>query len=112
MFPFSFLFQPSSFSILQIVYGSYPDRSVAVRRLLPRLPDQVLDALPDVRHPLLLLGGRGGVHGEALAPAADQPPVLALLGVIQRLQAHVLQMGTPDEHMVTTSLSFEAEQHQ
>ena len=45
------------------------------RRLLAALLDEVLDALFDVGHPLLLLGGRGGVHGERLAPRADQPAV-------------------------------------
>ena len=61
------------------------------RRLLAALLDEVLDALFDVGHPLLLLGGRGGVHGERLSPRADQPAVHEDALVLQRPQLHLLE---------------------
>ena len=61
------------------------------RRLLAAPLDEVLDALFDVGHPLLLLGGRGGVHGERLSPRADQPAVHEDALVLQRPQLHLFE---------------------
>ena len=52
------------------------------RRRFAALLQQVIHTLPDVVHPLGLLGGRGGVDGEGLGGRLDEPAVaqLALVG--------------------------------
>ena len=50
---------------VDLVVG-HPDGGVVAGGLLAALGQQILDALVDVRHPLLLLRSRRGVHGEGL----------------------------------------------
>jgi len=61
----------------------HPDRSMLVHCLFSRLPQQILDTLVDVGHPLLLLCCCGSEHCEGLAPCTNEPTILELSLILQ-----------------------------
>lgn len=69
----------------------HPDGGVLARRRLAALLDQVIHALPDVVHPLRLLGGGGGVDGEGLGGRLDEPAVAQVAVVGHRVDGDALQ---------------------
>lgn len=69
----------------------HPDSRMIGVWFFATFPEQVLDALVDVRHPLLLFGIGSRIDGKAFGRRPNDPAIFVLGIVVQRLQLYLLQ---------------------